>query len=95
MNLQILFLKGIGRIKINYMPKIQIETCEKTPNLCALEAVTSHIKTNYEQRGKSKYKFESTIVVSSGRVVIVEEEVPNRNSESMCNSRFIVKTSDV
>ena len=95
MNLLMLFLKNIGRQKINYMPRIQIETCEKTPNLCALEAVTAHIKSNYEKRGKSKYKFESTIVVSSGRVLIVEEELPNSNSESMCNSRFSVKTSEM
>jgi hypothetical protein len=76
------------------MPKIEIETCSRTPNYCALEAIARVIRNNYTQRKSRKYLHENIIKVESGRVLKVTEEPADLNAESPCSCKFKVEKVD-
>lgn len=78
------------------MPKIEVETCSKTPNYCALEAITKAMLQNYTQRFSRNYQHESIVTVTSGRVLKVVE-TPYENDESAsspCDSKYKVTLID-
>lgn len=52
------------------MPTIKIESCSKTPNYCALEAIAKAMRNN---QLTGEYQHEQTIKVESGRVLKVTE----------------------
>lgn len=76
------------------MPKIEIETCSKTPNSCALEAVQKAMLDNYTKRKIRDYQHESIVKVESGRVLKVVEEPCDQGAKSPCSCRYKVTKLD-
>jgi len=76
------------------MPKIEIETCSKTPTLCALEAITKVIRQNYTQRKSRHYQYENIIKVESGRILKVMETPGDIHAESPCSCKFKVEVAE-
>ncbi len=76
------------------MPKIEIETCQKTPNYCALEAIAKAMRNNYTQRKSRGYQYESIIKVESGRTLKVTEAPTNADSysEALCDCKYSVES---
>ena len=74
------------------MPKIEIETCQHTPNYCALEAIAKAMRNNYTQRKSRGYQHESIVKVESGRTLKLIEEPADLNAESPCSCKFRVET---
>lgn len=72
------------------MPEIIINTCELTPNYCALEAIAKFMRLNYTARDTYSSR---TIKVESGRVLKVEE-LPHDDSKSFCSCSFKVSKVD-
>lgn len=73
------------------MPKIEIETCQLTPNYCALEAVAKAMRNNYTQRNQREYRHENTIKVESGRTLKVTEMPCDFDAESPCSCKYKVE----
>lgn len=67
------------------MPKIEIETCSKTPNFDALEAVAKTMRENYLDR---TYLRERELTVSTGRKLRVVEL--DKNTDGICDCRYTV-----
>ncbi len=76
------------------MPKIEIETCQNTPNYCALEAVAKTMRNNYTQRKSRNYQYESIIKVESGRMLKVTEARTDEDSygEARCGCKYSVES---
>ncbi|MCK5020625.1 MAG: hypothetical protein KAS32_26635 [Candidatus Peribacteraceae bacterium] len=70
------------------MSKIVIDTCLKTPNYCALEAVAEWMRANYTSRD---YKKSRDIVVESGRKIKVTELPCKKGDKHVCDGNFYVK----
>lgn len=81
---------------VSDMPKIEIETCSKTPNYCALEAIAMTITQNYTLRFSTPYRHESVVTVTSGRVLKVVEAPYeyDKNAKSPCESKYKVTLVD-
>ncbi len=77
------------------MPKIEIETCNLTPNYCALEAVASAMRNNYTKRKQRDYQHESIIKVKSGRTLKVIETPMDINAEPTCNCKYRVEKVEI
>jgi len=73
------------------MPKIEIETCELTPNYCALEAVARAMKDNFTKRNIRKYQHESVVKVESGRTLKVTETPADFNQKPLCSCKYKVE----
>ena len=73
------------------MPKIEIETCQLTPNYCALEAVAKAMRNNYTQRKQRNYQHETVIKVESGRTLKVTETPADLDAESPCSCKYRVE----
>lgn len=76
------------------MPKIEIETCSKTPNYCALEAVAKFIRNNYTQRLHRSYQHKQLITVESGRKLFVKETPMGVNAKPTCDCKFSVSVEE-
>ncbi len=74
------------------MQKIEIETCKKTPNYCALEAVAKAMRNNYTQRKSRSYQYESIIKVESGRTLKVTEAPADSFDKKMCDCKYSVES---
>lgn len=73
------------------MPRIEIETCNKTPNYCALEAVAKSMRLNYTRRKLREYQHEQIITVESGRVLKVTETPMDVNETPTCDCKYRVE----
>ena len=71
------------------MSKIEIDTCQDTPNYCALEAVARAMRDNYTQRKCRDYQYQSVIEVESGRTLKVTESLV-----SSCICKYRVEAVD-
>ncbi len=74
------------------VPKIEIETCQKTPNYCALEAVAKAMRNNYTQRKSRDYQYESVIKVESGRTLKVTEAPADSFGKEVCDCKYSVES---
>ncbi len=76
------------------MSKIEIETCQKTPNYCALEAIAKAMRNNYTRRKSRNYQYESIIKVESGRMLKVTEARTDEDSysEALCDCKYSVES---
>ena len=77
------------------MPKIEIETCSKTPNYCAIEAVAKAMRDNYTKRKNREYQHESIIKVESGRTLKVVEEPADLYADSPCSCKYRVEKVEI
>lgn len=77
------------------MPKIEIDTCPKTPNYCALEAIARAMRNNYTQRKSRSYQHESVIKVESGRTLKVTEDPADLHAESPCSCKYKVELVEI
>lgn len=73
------------------MPKIEIETCKRTPNYCALEAIAIAMNDNYTKRKIRDYKYESIAKVKSGRTLKVVETKPELREGGLCSCKYSVE----
>ena len=77
------------------MPKIEIDTCSKTPSYCALEAIAKAMRNNYTQRKSRDYQYESIIKVESGRTLKVTETPMDVNAEPTCDCKYRVEKIEI
>ena len=67
------------------MPKLIIETCERTPNVCAIEAISMFMFNS-----RNGYMKEQELTVKSGRRLKVQESDFEPYCESPCSCTFTV-----
>jgi hypothetical protein len=77
------------------MPKIEIKTCDKTPNYCALEAIARAMRNNYTKRKNREYQYESIIKVESGRTLKVTEIPRDLHADSPCSCKYKVEKVEI
>lgn len=73
-----------------FMTDIKINSCDKTPNYDALEAVGAWMMKNIQSRN---YKESRTIKVKSGRTIKVTEIEKDKGS-SLCSCNFVVEIAE-
>ena len=77
------------------MPKIEIDTCPRTPSYCALEAIAKAMRNNYTQRKSRDYQYESIIKVESGRTLKVIETPMDVNAKPACDCKYRVEKVEI